>query len=371
MRCVGGCDLIGEGLAHLGLSFAGAYDDGCLLGGGESVIVEDHEVIAGGSGGLRAPHNIHAGQIEGAPDAVECGIFENQLLAEVGGPLVFGQIHSHAELVVGATLEGMACVDVLCTAIRAPDFLRIIIEEDFPEVVACGIVEREGEIISLVISGRGRIDDAQIDAELHHTCAGGHIDRSVERDIGLRGRVVSNPRGLAASFRLEDSGGSRIRIGIDPAIEATERIAAGWENLEVSFVDPALGRLIKCEFDLAGGTIVAIHRDLVGYPCFRLECHRACVVRAKVVIGDHWHERGDGITGIDTQDGIEAATGRADCGGGGVGWCPFPPDGFRGGRSGVRRLPGFSSGLGIGAGHAGIISREGGATGKGIVRRAA
>lgn len=227
------------------------------------------------------------------------------------------------------------------------------------------------KIISVVISRRSRIHDAQVHAELHHACAEGHIDRSVERDIGFRGGVVSNPGGLTTGFRLEDATGAGVRIRIDPAIEAIERVAAEWENLEVGFVDAALGSLIKREFDLAGGAIVAIHRDLVAHTCCRLECHRACVVRAEIVIGDHCGERGDGITSIDTQDGIEAATGRADGDSGGVGGRPCPPDGFGGGRTGVERLAGFRSRLGISAGHAGVVSRERGAIGKGIVRRAA
>jgi hypothetical protein len=50
---------------------------------------------------------------------------------------------------------------------------------------------------------------------------------------------------------LEDATGAGIRIRIDPAIEAIERVAAEWKNLEVGFVDAALGSLIKREFDLA------------------------------------------------------------------------------------------------------------------------
>jgi hypothetical protein len=107
------------------------------------------------------------------------------------------------------------------------------------------------KIISVVISRRSRIHDAQVHAELHHACAEGHIDRSVERDIGFRGGVVSNPGGLTTGFMLEDATGAGIRIRIDPAIEAIERVAPEWENLEVGFVDAALGSLIKREFDLA------------------------------------------------------------------------------------------------------------------------
>ena len=85
---MGRCDLVGEGLAHLGFSRVGADDDWSLLGGGQSIIVENHVVVAEVSLRFRKPTNFRLPKITRESSAIECGIFKYQLLAEVGRPFV-------------------------------------------------------------------------------------------------------------------------------------------------------------------------------------------------------------------------------------------------------------------------------------------
>ena len=216
----------------------------------------------------------------------------------------------------------------------------------------------------------------QVHAELHHACAGGHIDSSIETDISFRGCgwVISNPSSLTAGSRLVDATCSRIRISIAPAIKAVERISAKWKHFEVSFIDHALGSLIKGEFDLASGIWEAIHRDLVGCSSHRLKNNLAGIVDttgwagwAGLVILCHRGQGGERLAGVNSEAGVKLASECADASSTGVGWRPSPPDRVCGRLASVGRLAGLTSGLVIGAGHAGITSRERGAIFKVIV----